>query len=265
MDNLKEVIFAEERQSKILDILKTEKKVLVPQLCEIFDVSPVTIRNDLNAMQAKGLLKRTHGGAILESKTGYEENIQEKMTINTESKQLIAELAAEFVSDGDVIAMDTGTTTLALATKLLGKKNLTVVTNDLNIARFFDTNGDSVTVVVLGGVLRKKHSCTLGAEATDMLESMKVDVSFIAANGLTAEFGISTPDMGHADVKRKLISAGSQSILLCDSSKIGRNVFVKVADASDIDILVTDIGADNAELSKLAETGIEIKIAGEKK
>ena len=147
----KETLFAEERQAQILKTLKAEHKVFVPALCELFDVSPVTIRNDLNYMQEKGLLKRTHGGAVLKSKIGYEENVAEKLSKNQRQKEKIAELAVSYVEDGDIIALDTGTTMLAFAKKLTEKKNLTIVTNDLNIAAYFDSNKEDITVILLGG------------------------------------------------------------------------------------------------------------------
>ncbi len=146
MEN-KEVLFAEERQSRILKLLKKEHKVLVPQLCELYGVSPATIRNDLNDMESRGLLKRTHGGAILNTKMGFEQNVEQKLTRNSREKEAIAKIAAEYVEDGDAIAIDTGTTTLAFARCLTEKKNLTVITNDLNIAAFLDAetecHGDS--------------------------------------------------------------------------------------------------------------------------
>lgn len=181
----KETLFAEERQAQILKTLKAEHKVFVPALCELFDVSPVTIRNDLNYMQEKGLLKRTHGGAVLKSKIGYEENVAEKLSKNQRQKEKIAELAVSYVEDGDIIALDTGTTMLAFAKKLTEKKNLTIVTNDLNIAAYFDSNKEDITVILLGGVLRKKHGCTLGGMTLNGLEGLRVDKCFLATNGLT--------------------------------------------------------------------------------
>lgn len=252
----KEILFAEERQAQILKLLKEEHKVFVPMLCETFGVSPVTIRNDLNAMQERGLLKRTHGGAVLKNKTGYEENVEEKLTKNYTQKEKIAEAAAKYVEDGDIIALDTGTTMLAFAKKLTNKKNITIITNDINIAALFDSKED-ITIIMLGGVLRKKHGCTLGAMTLNGLNGLRVDKCFLATNGLTAEFGLSTPDLNHAEVKKKLAETGEQTIVLCDSEKIGHNVFVKIVDVSKIDVLITDSGADEAEIIKLEEKGIE--------
>lgn len=260
MDSSQEMIFAEERQARILKLLKKEHKVFVPALCELFGVSPATIRNDLNYMQDRGMLTRTHGGAILKQKTGFEENVEEKLSKNSKQKEKIAIAAAECVDDGDTIAIDTGTTTLAFARQLINKRNITVVTNDINIADFFDKNKEDVTVILLGGVLRKKHNCTLGAVTLACMDGLRVDKCFLAANGLTAEFGLSTPDMNHAEVKKKLAKMGEQTVLLCDSEKIGRDVFIKAVDVSEIDILITDSGADETELDRIEQAGVDIKV-----
>lgn len=255
----KETLFAEERQAQILKLLREEHKVLVPVLCEKFNVSPVTIRNDLNSMQERGLLKRTHGGAVLKNKTGYEANVEEKLSKNYPQKEKIAEFAVNYVEDGDIIALDTGTTMLSFAKKLINKKNLTIITNDINIASYFDDK-DDVTVIMLGGILRKRHSCTLGAMTLAGLDGLKVDKCFLATNGLSASFGLSTPDMNHADVKKKLADIGEQIIVLCDSEKIGHDVFVKVIDITKVDVIITDSGVDEIEVNKIEEKGVEIKI-----
>ncbi len=259
MEN-KEVLFAEERQSRILKLLKKEHKVLVPQLCELYGVSPATIRNDLNDMESRGLLKRTHGGAILNTKMGFEQNVEQKLTRNSREKEAIAKIAAEYVEDGDAIAIDTGTTTLAFARCLTEKKNLTVITNDLNIAAFLDAETDA-TVILLGGMLRKKHHCTLGSMTLSCIQGLRVDKCFMATNGLTAQHGLSTPDLNHAEVKRCLATCGAQIIVLCDSEKIGQDVFVNVLPAEQADILITDSGADQAELERFEQLGVEVRTA----
>ena len=133
-----EKLFAEERQNHILSMLGENGKVLIPELCTLFSVSAVTIRNDLNELERQGKIKRTHGGAIPLSKTARELNFQQKQVKNMDVKLALAEYAASLVEDGDTLVLDTGTTMLALAQKLLTKKNLTIVTNDLKIAMLID-------------------------------------------------------------------------------------------------------------------------------
>ncbi len=256
----KELLFAEERQSRILKQLKKDRKVLVPQLCEQFGVSPVTIRNDLNDMETRGLLKRTHGGAILTSKTGFEQNTVQKLVKNQEQKDAIGKLAAALVEDGDILALDTGTTIWAFVRHLVEKRRLTVVTNDLQIASFLEEETDS-TIVLAGGTVRRNYHCTIGPITLSCLEHLQVDKCFLATNGFTLERGLSTPDLQQAEVKRKLASLGEQRILLCDSEKMGSSSFVTVLPAQSIQTLVTDTGLDSAIQEQLEQAGIEVRLA----
>ena len=139
----KEPLFAQERQKEILALLEAEQKVLVPQLCRQFSVSPATIRNDLNDLEARGLLRRTHGGAIPTA---------QKTVRRMAEKQAIAACAAAMVENGETIAIDTGTTTLELARCLLARTGLTVGTNDLKIAALLEEQSDA-TIILIGGAV----------------------------------------------------------------------------------------------------------------
>lgn len=242
-----------------MKLLKKQNKVFVPQLCEYFGVSPVTIRNDLNELETRGLLKRTHGGAILHTKTSFEQNIAQKITKNSKQKEMIGKHAAKYVEDGDTIAIDTGTTTFAFVQHLKDKKNLTVVTNDLQIAAYLEEETEA-TVILAGGIVRKNHHCTIGAMAIECINGLRVDKCFMATNGLTVEGGLTTPDMNQAEVKKHMASIGSQLILLCDSEKIGNDVFVKVLPADRINILITDNGIDTNEAERFEQLGVDVQI-----
>ena len=127
-------LFAEERKGQILELLRQKSKLLVPELCDYFDVSPATIRNDLRDLENERKLKRTHGGAISLEKTSFELDSRHKEIRNMEQKRQIAACAAKLIEDGDTIILDTGTTTLELAKCLSGKRDLTIVLNDIEIA-----------------------------------------------------------------------------------------------------------------------------------
>lgn len=241
-------------------IIKKRKKVVVPDLCELFGVSPATIRNDLNELESQGLLKRTHGGAIINTKTSFEQNIAEKITKNSIQKEAIGKLAAKLVEDGDTIAIDTGTTNMAFVRQITNKRNLTVVTNDIKIACILEEESDA-TVILVGGVVRKNHHCTIGTMAVKCLEGLRVDKCFMATNGLTIEGGLTTPDMNQADVKKHMAYLGEQLILLCDSGKIGTNVFAKVLPVEKINILITDSGIDLAEIDRFEQLGVDVQVA----
>lgn len=255
-------LFLQERQDQILTMLNKEKKLLVTQLSEVFHVSPATIRNDLKEMEGRGLLVRTHGGAILNTKSGAEKNSVQKQSLYTGEKRNIALCASQMVEDGDTIAIDTGTTTMAFAEAIAEKKNLTVITNDLCIALYLEEHS-SANIVIIGGIMRRGFHCSCGSMAVEGLKGFRIDKCFLATNGLTAEVGLSTPDMGHAEVKKQLIAIASQVIVLCDSSKIGTNSFCAVAPASVIHILITDSSIGRKLRESLEDMDIIVKICDE--
>ena len=224
-----EPLFAEERHNKILQMLRKQKKLLVTDLCEVFGVSPATIRNDLNDLEKRGLLKRTHGRA-----------------------------AAEMVEDGDTIAVDTGTTTYYLAEALADKNKVTVVTSDLNIAKILE-DFPGVAVILAGGQVRKGFSCTVGALTNSMLKGLAVDKAFLATNSVNAAGELCTPDIEQAEVKKNLMKMGNQCILLCDSSKFGAQSFAKFAELADFDAVVTDRQADPELLERMRELEIAVE------
>lgn len=256
----KETLFAEERKRKIIQLLEENEKITVQELCEHFGVSSSTIRNDLREMDDAGLLERTHGGAILPSKTGFEPNSIQKEIKNHDEKRAIARRAADLVENGDTIIIDTGTTTLELARNLKDKKDLTVVVNDIEIARYLE-DFEGINVIIIGGVLRKKFHCILGPMGEEMLSKLSVDKAFMATNSVSVQKGLSTPDMNQAEIKKRMIGIASQVILLCDSSKIGKNAFVQFASLSDVNKLVTDENISSYDVKELEENGVEVILA----
>lgn len=252
-------IFAEERQNKILSLLRIKNKLLVNDLCEEFSVSTATIRNDLNQLERRGLLKRTHGGAIPCIKTMSEQTSSQKIDANSEQKNKIAESASRFIENGDTIALDTGTTTYALAQLLFNKHNLTVVTADIRIATLLETF-PGVSVILAGGELRKGFSCTTGAVTNSIISSFKVDKTFIATNSVDSTGTLSTPDIEQAQVKKGLLKMGNISFLLCDSTKFGKNSFAKFGTIFDIDTIITDSNIDNSMFTYINSKNIDIRL-----
>lgn len=252
-----DTLFTDERRYAITELLKKTQKVSVQLLSERFKVSSATIRNDLRELETQGLLKRTHGGAMLKTKTVFELANEEKEWRRHEEKISIAQSALQLIEDGDCIILDTGTTTLELA-KLLGqKKDLTVVVNDIKIAGILEQYS-RVTVIMIGGVLRKDFHCTIGEWSCNMLKSLCVDIAFVAANGFSIEKGLTTPDLNHADVKRIMVSVANRVVLLCDSSKIGQDAFARFASVDEIDTLVTDEEIEKTQREDLKALGIKI-------
>ena len=231
-------VFLEERQSQILQMLSRNHKLLVDDLSKQFGVSAATIRNDLNQLSEQGLLQRTHGGAVSISRVNFEQSTDKKVVSHLPEKRRIVQAAARLIEDGDTIVLDTGSTT-ALFSEFITAKGLTVVTNDLKIALALEKHRD-YRIVLLGGMLRNDYHCTLGPTTVDEMQRYHVDKTFIATNSLSVQEGLSTPDIHHADIKRYMIKAADQTILLATSNKIGRKSFVKFAELADIDHIITD-------------------------
>jgi len=254
-------LFAEERKEKIVKLVNERRKVLVPDLIEYFKMSPATIRNDLRDLEAAGLIKRTHGGAIPSDsvRVGFELDNTRKNVKQQQEKEAIARRAAEMVEDGDIIILDTGTTTLEMAKQLKDKKNVTVIVNDIEIAACLE-QFDGVSVVVIGGTLRKKFHCTVGPFAVKLLSELNVDKVFIATNGFSVEKGCTTPDINQAEIKKVMVQITTQVIVLCDSSKIGKNSFVQFVPPTQIDTLITDNKANPDFIKDVTELGIDVHV-----
>ena len=252
-------LFAEERKLQIIEYLAQFKKATVQQLCNYFNVSSATIRNDLRDLDLKGQITRTHGGAMMREQAGFEPDIRSRELEHVAEKKQIAVLALTLVEDGDTIAIDTGTTTLELARALCGRKALTVVTNDMKIALTLE-ECEGVNVVVMGGTLRRHFHSTVGDAGRAMIANLRVDKAFMGANSFSIAEGASTPDLHTAETKRAMIQIAGKVIVLCGSEKLGRRSFATFAAIDEIDALVTD-QIDDQLRREVEEHDIELLVA----
>lgn len=236
-----EPLFAQERQSRILDILNTEKKIIVPELSARLGVSATTIRKDLKELEDSNLLLRTHGGAISISKTGFEDLPANKETIMLAEKQAIARRALEFIQDGDTIALLTGTTVMELVKLLSERSNLRIIVNDLRFALSLEQSTDC-SIYMLSGLIRNNYHYVTSPLKSELLSIMNIDKAFITCNGFTAAAGATTPDLDNALKIQEVLRRTDSTYLLCDSSKIGSTAFAQIAPASEISCLITDDG-----------------------
>jgi DeoR family transcriptional regulator, fructose operon transcriptional repressor len=251
-----DMLFAEERKIKIVEYIQKHLKATVPELCAAFAVSSATIRNDLRELEQSSLILRTHGGAMVKTKTGFELTEKQKLSRSSEEKRKIARLALDLIEDGDTIILDTGTTAGELARLLHEKKSIHVVTSDFNIASILE-DFHSVDIILLGGVVRKGFHCTIGASGRGLLSSLMVDKAFMGANSFSFETGASTPDINQAETKKAMIEIAAKVVLLCDSSKLGKSSFARFASVDQIDILVTD-AVSKIDRQRLEEIDIEV-------
>lgn len=254
------VVFAEERRIKIAELLQARHKVTAAELNRIFGVSAATTRNDLRAMQKSGLLVRTHGGAIEKTKTGFEPGSHEKEGEALEEKRAIAAVALGLIENGDTIILDTGTTTLELAGLLRQRQRISVITNDILIARKLE-DIETVSVVLMGGILRKGFHCTVGTPALQIWSGLNVDKAFLGTNSLSVSGGATTPDISQAETKKAMMSIAAKVIILCDSRKLGKVSFAKFAAIDQIDTIIID-SIDNKSKRQFEDKGVEVVIAG---
>ncbi len=248
-------MFAEERRLKIAKMLETAKSLTVAELAENFGVSESTIRRDLQFLEDKGFIQRTHGGAIGLQNSHYEPTYLEKETIQSVAKQEIGKLAADLVKDNDTVLLDSGTTTLNIA-KNLKKKRITVVTNSPIIAMELAAE-EEIELIMVGGMFRRGTRAFVGPIAESNLRQLNVDKAFIGANGIHLD-GITTPNVTEAATKKAMIEISSQPYIVADHTKFGICAFVKFANLLDIAAIITDNNIDEKWIKNFDERGVEI-------
>lgn len=236
-------MYPEERQRAVEQLVLNEGRVDVAQLIEDFAVTGETIRRDLIALERRGVLRRTHGGAIPVQRLGFEPNIPVRAAVMRAEKEQIARLALAQVPDEGAILIDAGTTAGLLAELLPEGRALQVVTGSLHVISALVDRPD-ISVMVLGGRLRSVSRCMVDAWAMRALADIRVDVAFIGTNGLTVEHGMTTSDQAEATVKSAMMACARRVVLLADHSKVGIEYFHRFGDLSQIDVIVTDSGLD---------------------
>ncbi len=249
-------MFAEERKREIIKLLQTQGKVKTLALAELFEVSEPTIRRDINEMEDQGLLIRTHGGAIAMDTAEKEPSFVEKSDRLQSEKEQIGRVAASMIHDGDTVVMDTGTTTLMIA-RHMRAENVTVVTNSLDIAYELE-NKPNVEILITGGVIRWNTRAMVGPVAESALDRFRVDLAFIGANAVSIEDGLTTPNIGEADIKRKMIKVARKTFLVMDHTKFDRTTFSRIADLSEISGIITDPGVDEDIIRRYEQADVSI-------
>ena len=227
------------RRSKILESIEEKGQLRVPELSERFGVSVVTIRNDLIQLEKKNLLIRTHGGAIKEKRVSFDFALSQKAEMHTAEKLKIANKAVEFIEDGDTIILDSGSTTQQIAKQIKKFKNITVLTNALNIVATLSDCKD-VEVIIPGGMLRKKSLSLIGSIAESGINNFYADKVFLGVDGIDAQYGITTPNMEEAHLNRLMIERSKEVFVVTDSSKFEKQSMAFITGLENIDILITD-------------------------
>ncbi len=249
-----------ERRKKILSMLSENGQVFVHELSSKFEVSEVTIRNDLEQLEAKNLLIRARGGAMKHEQTvGIDYRISEKHKLNLAEKIRIGKEAAKLINESETIIIDSGTTTLEVAKNLSNINSLNVITNAINIVNQLISN-QGVNIIVPGGSLRKKSHSLVGPIAERNLRNFSVDKAFIGVDGYDTATGAYTPNIEEASLNQIMIEIAKEVILVADSSKFKRRSLAFICPANKIDIIVTDDGLSMEVLKKLQDSGIKVII-----
>jgi DeoR/GlpR family transcriptional regulator of sugar metabolism len=258
-------VFAAERRQLILEMVRANGAVSLRELARVVQTSEVTVRRDVRALEAEGLLDRRHGGAVLPGGFTRESGFPQKSHLATAEKTAIADLAAGLVQEGEAIVVGAGTTTQELARRLARVPGLTVVTNSLLVAQAL-AHANRVEVVMTGGTLRGSNYALVGSGAEQSLQGLRVSRAFISGAGLTAERGLSTSNMLSASVDRALVEAAAEVVVLADHTKLGTDTMFQTVPTDVITHLVTDeppLADDRSatELQALADRGVQVTVA----
>lgn len=247
----------EQRREKIIETIHELDKVKVTDLSLEYNVSEVSIRKDLEALEAQGHLKRVHGGAVGLNKLYVNMDLSERYMTNANAKRKLAELAAEFIEDNDTIFMNAGTTLTYVLRAIKGKHNVSIVTNSVQNATEAALYA-SFNVILLGGELDSKYQFTYGADAEKQLENYHAVKSILSVDGISADAGLTLYYSNEAPLARKMIEYSSKTIVVADSSKIGKEVFARITDAKKTDVLITNESGKDHELARLRKLGVKI-------
>lgn len=247
-----------ERKRRIMELLDRKESIEVVELTKLFSISKVTARNDLDDLEAKGLLVRTHGGAVPAEKRDLVRLVSNTLNENSDRKRRICEAAARMVEPGQNIIIDSGSTTVHLA-PLVAELPITVITNSVLIVQEL-MGAEQVQLIVAGGLLRRPSMALMGVHARHSFEEVRADLMFLGASGVTVDQGITCNNIIEADTKKAMIRSVTKVCLLVDSTKFGKVSLAKICDWDSVDILITDV-IDAATRSSLEAHGVQVLLA----
>ena len=254
-------MLAIERRNRILSKLRAEKHVVVSELARQFDVSEETIRRDLDRMEKEGQVVKSYGGAVLSENSLSELPFIVRKRSNVAEKQKIAGLAASLIGDGDSIILDASSTAVFIAQKLKSKKNITLITNSVEVLmELSDVTG--WRILSTGGTLKENSCALIGSQAEEMLASYHVRKVILSCKGVDEEGGFSDSNDSHASLKRKMLACGAQKIFAVDSSKFGKRSFIEISGFDGIDAVLTDRRPPEHWVKLLDSHGVELLYPG---
>ena len=248
---------ASDRHTLLIGLLKKRGYCSVVEMSQLLNVSAMTIRRDLHMLQEKHIVEVTHGGASFIASKRIEPDFDIRTHEHLPEKQAIGKMAAAlFIEAGDIIGIDSGSTTLEIV-RSLPNVPLTIVTHSLAAANFVAWN-KLYSLIVLGGVMQHEANCLCGPQAIAALQTLNINKLFLSASGLLLLDGLSCNNLADAEVKQALINSSRKTILCMDSSKIGRVYLARFAPLNIVDILLTDNGISDESREAIEQQQIEI-------
>ncbi|WP_454158982.1 DeoR/GlpR family DNA-binding transcription regulator [Microbacterium lacticum] len=260
-------MYATERQQLIEHLVTAEGRVAVVDLARRFGVTTETVRRDLDQLESTGVVRRVHGGAVPRTRASTAEpSLAERSAQSSEAKLAIARRALDAVPadfDGSVY-LDAGTTTTAIAHLLAqrpaGLRALEVVTHSMTVAHLL-AGAPGLSLTAIGGRVRGLTAAAVGAQTVDTISRLRPDIAFVGTNGLSAGFGLSTPDPDEAAVKRAIIGAARRTFVVADAAKHDAELLVSFAALGQVDVLVSDVAPEGALADALDEADAEVWVA----
>jgi DeoR/GlpR family transcriptional regulator of sugar metabolism len=249
-----------ERRQSLVEVLRKQPGLRIPELAVALNVSEGTVRNDLNALEEQGLLTRVHGGAVINQQDQFQNNsFLKRYQQNAAAKQAIANAAAALVNDGDSILLDASSTAYYFAKALSERQRLRVMTNGFEGARELAQNATN-TVILIGGIVNKESSSVTGLLSEQIIEELHIQKAFLSCSGFSLELGMTEVHLEEAQLKRKVIESSQELFALVDSSKFGKEDLTSFARPEKINRLFTDQHLSPEWAERLRQAEIEFTI-----
>ena len=250
-------MLAIERRREILARLSADGKVIVSELAKDFKVTEETVRRDLEKLDAEGLVTKMYGGAVSKKNAALDLPYNVRVGVNVEEKEIISDIAAEYIKDGDRLMLDSSSTDIYIVRKLKNKKNLTIITNSVKILLELADKPD-FTVLCTGGSLKEGSLSLIGSSAEKMIASYHVDTAIVSCKGVDMALGATDSNELDGQIKQAMFASADRKILVLDCGKFDSKSFVKLCDLKEMDMIITDRSPGTQWESFCAENGIEL-------
>jgi DeoR family transcriptional regulator, aga operon transcriptional repressor len=252
------------RREQMCALINERQFARVTELSERFGVSEVTVRSDLEALDARGLVRRVRGGALPRTLNPVEQSFERTEEVGAVAKRSIGHAAARMVQPGHTVTLDASTTSAAIARSLAARSDLhdvAVITNGLKVALLLEAAIPRLTVVVAGGTLRPLQHSLVDPMALRTLEGLHADIAFVGCSGVDPEHGVTSGNLAEAEVKQRMLRSAQRRVVAADGSAVGRVAVVRVCEISELDLLLSDGSADPEVVAALSQHGLAVHLA----